>query len=75
MAVRAKNAPGKIRGSPSEGGAECEWAIPVAAEAVQLPPEAATGMAVGSQVVQPQPTAIVTLGVGTKVHGGHKFSV
>src|SRR4029453_19096119 len=38
--------------------------------AVQLPPGAATGMAIGPQVVQSQPAAIITSGVGTKVHGG-----
>lgn len=46
------------------------WTIPVAANAVELPPRAATGMTIGPPVVQPQPTAIVTLGVGAKVHGG-----
>src|SRR5262245_19238336 len=43
--------------------------IAVARGALKLPPGAATGMAIGAQVVQPQPAAIVTLGVGTKVHG------
>src|SRR4030095_10716370 len=37
---------------------------------VQLPPGAAMGMAIGPQIVHPQPAAIVTLGVGTKVHRG-----
>jgi hypothetical protein len=32
--------------------------VAVAPEAVQLPPGTATGMAIGPQVVQPQPTAI-----------------
>src|SRR5262245_19597498 len=41
-----------------------------AAAAVQLPPRAATGMASGPQVVEPQPAAIVTNGVGTKVPRG-----
>jgi hypothetical protein len=43
------------------------WTIPVAAEAVKLPPRATTRMAMGSQVVQLQPAPIVTIGVGTKV--------
>ena len=34
------------------------WEIPVAAEAVELPPRAATGMAIGPQIPQPSPTAI-----------------
>ena len=38
--------------------------------AVQLPPGAAIGMAIGPQGVQPQPAAIVTIGVGTKVLRG-----
>ena len=42
--------------------------IPLARGAVQLPPGATMGMAIGPQIVQPQPAAIVTLGVGTKVH-------
>src|SRR5262249_53012267 len=44
--------------------------IPVASEALQLSPRAATGMAISPQVVEPQPAAIVTSGVGTKVHRG-----
>src|SRR5215471_2835884 len=44
--------------------------IAVARGALELPPGAATGMAVGPQVVQPQPTAIVTIGVGTKMPRG-----
>ena len=44
--------------------------IAVARGAVQLPPGAATGMAIGPQVVQPQPAAIVTIGVRTKVLQG-----
>ena len=46
------------------------WKIPVAADAVELPPRAATGMTIGPQVVQPQPPAIVTRGVGAKGHRG-----
>ena len=46
------------------------WEIPVAAEAVELPPRAATGMAIGPQIPQPSPTAIGTIGGGTKVHRG-----
>lgn len=44
--------------------------IALARGAVQLPPGAAIGMAIGPQIVHPQPAAIVTLGVGTKVHRG-----
>src|SRR5262249_21356943 len=44
--------------------------IALARGAVQLPPGAAIGMAIGPQIVQPQPATIVTLGVGTKVPGG-----
>src|SRR5262245_48079796 len=44
--------------------------IAVARGAVKLTPGAATGMAIGPQVVQPQPAAIITSGVGTKVPGG-----
>src|SRR2546422_7692943 len=46
------------------------WEIPVAAEAVELPPRAATGMAIGPQIPQSSPTAIGTIGVGTKGHRG-----
>ena len=34
--------------------------------AVQRSPGAATGMTIGPQVVQPQPAALGTIGVGTK---------
>src|SRR5262249_29144385 len=44
--------------------------IAVARGAVKLTPGAATGMAIGPQVVQSQPAAIITSGVGTKVPGG-----
>src|SRR5215475_7321401 len=44
--------------------------IAVTCGAVELPPLAAIGMSIGSQVVQPQPTAIVTSEMRTKVHGG-----
>src|SRR5215831_8218277 len=44
--------------------------IPVTAEAVQLPPGAAIRMAIGAQIAPPPPAAIVTIGVGTKVHRG-----
>src|SRR5262245_49592200 len=44
--------------------------VALARGAVQLPPGAAIGMAIGPQVAQPEPAAIVTTGVGTKVHGG-----
>jgi hypothetical protein len=40
----------------------------VARGAVELPPGAAAGMAIGAQVPQPQPAAIVTIGMGTKMH-------
>src|SRR5262249_61117490 len=53
-----------------EDGAMMLRERPVTAEAVQLPPRATTGMAIGPQVVQSQPTAIVTLGMGTKVFRG-----
>ena len=42
----------------------------ITAEAVKLPPGATTGMAIHPQMVQPQPAAIVTFGVGTKMHRG-----
>ena len=42
--------------------------IALARGAVQLPPGAAIGMAIGPQIVHPQPATIVTIGVGTKVH-------
>ena len=44
--------------------------IAVARGTVELTPGAATGMTIGPQVVQPQPAAIVTIGVGTTVHRG-----
>ena len=44
--------------------------VPVAAEAVELPPRAATGMTIRPQIVEPQPAAIVTMEMGTKVPGG-----
>ena len=37
---------------------------------MELPPLAAAGMSIGPQVVQPQPTAIVTIEMRTKVPGG-----
>src|SRR5215470_11902329 len=46
------------------------WKIALAPEAMKLPPGAAIGMAIRPQVMQPQPPAIVTIGVGTKVHRG-----
>src|SRR2546426_3263020 len=42
--------------------------VALARGAVQLPPGAAMGMAIGPQIVQPQPAAIVTMAVGTKMH-------
>src|SRR5262249_30090675 len=44
--------------------------IALARGAMQLPPGAAIGMAVGPQIVHPQPAAIVTISVGTKVLRG-----
>src|SRR6516165_3255196 len=44
--------------------------VTLARGAVQLPPGAARGMAIGAYIAQPEPAAIVTTGVGTKVHGG-----
>ena len=44
--------------------------IALARGAVKLPPGAATGMAIGPQVVQSQPAAIITSGVGPKGPGG-----
>src|SRR5262245_35342724 len=44
--------------------------VALAPEAVQLSPGTAAGMAIGPQVVQPQPPAIVTIGVGTKMPRG-----
>jgi hypothetical protein len=49
-------------------GAVMFWDIPVAADAVELPPGAPTGMTISAQVVSPEPTAIGTLGVGTEMH-------
>jgi hypothetical protein len=37
---------------------------------VELMPQATVGMAIGAQVAQPYPAAMVTGGVGTKVHRG-----
>src|SRR5215831_7776567 len=51
-------------------GAMMLWKVAVAGGTVALTPWTAAGMAIGPQVAQPQPTAIVTLGVGAKVHGG-----
>src|SRR5207249_4997924 len=42
--------------------------VAIARGAVQLPPGAAAGMTIGPQIVLPQPAAIVTIAVGTKVH-------
>ena len=44
--------------------------IALARGAVELPPGAATGMAIGAQVGQPRPTAIITIAVGTEMHRG-----
>src|SRR5262249_31709835 len=41
-----------------------------AGNAAALPPRAAAGMTVGADVAKPQPTAIVTAVVGTKMHRG-----
>ena len=43
--------------------------IALARGALELSPGATTGMTVGPQVAQPEPAAIVTTAVGTKVHG------
>jgi len=48
--------------------------VPVAAEAVELPPRATTGMPIRPQIVEPQPAAIVTSGVGTKVPRGIHYT-
>src|SRR5262245_26000828 len=42
--------------------------VAIARGTVQLPPGATMGMAIGPQIVQPQPAAIVTMAVGTKMH-------
>src|SRR5262249_32222809 len=48
--------------------------VSITAGTVELPPRAATGMAVGPQVVQRQPAAIVTIGVGTnRPRGVHRL--
>ena len=44
--------------------------VPLTRGTVELPPGATAGMTGGPQLVQPQPTAIVTIGVGTKMHRG-----
>ena len=44
--------------------------VTLARRTVKLAPGAATGMTVGAQITKPQPTPVVTLGVGTKVHRG-----
>jgi hypothetical protein len=44
--------------------------IALTSRTVQLPPGAPTGMAVGTQVPEPQPAAIGTTRMGTKMHGG-----
>ena len=46
------------------------WKVALARGAVQLPPGAAIRMAIGAEIAQPEPAAIVTIGVGTKVHRG-----
>src|SRR5262249_52344394 len=53
-----------------EQGAVRLQKVSITAGTVELPPRAATGMAVGAQVVQPQPPAIVTIGVGTNMPRG-----
>src|SRR5215510_14982901 len=42
--------------------------VAIARGTVKLPPGAAMGMAIGPQIVQPQPAAIVTMAMGTKMH-------
>src|SRR5262249_61421211 len=41
--------------------------VALASSTVELTPRAAAGMAIGPQIVQPQPAAIVTMAVGTKM--------
>src|SRR5215470_12141188 len=42
--------------------------VAIARGTVKLPPGAGMGMAIGPQIVQPHPAAIVTMAVGTKMH-------
>jgi hypothetical protein len=44
--------------------------VAIAGGTVELAPGATTGMAVGAEIAQPQPAAIVTAVVGTKLHRG-----
>src|SRR5215510_12189777 len=52
-----------------QNGAVMLRKIPEAAEALKLSPGRSIGMTIGPQVVQLQPAAIATAGMGTKVHG------
>src|SRR5262249_24843792 len=53
-----------------EQGAVMLWKVPVAGRTVELTPRATAGMAVGAQVAQPQPAAIVTVRMRAKMPGG-----
>ena len=39
-------------------------------DALELPPKAAMGMPVGTEIPQPEPAPLVTIAVRTKVPGG-----
>ena len=50
-----------------EQGAVMFWKVPFAGCTVELPPLTPAGMAVSAQVAQPQPAAVVTVRMRTKV--------
>ena len=43
------------------------WKIPLARGALELPPGATVGMAIGAQIAQPEPAAIATARMRTEV--------
>src|SRR5262249_61464593 len=53
-----------------EQGAVMLWKVTLTGRTVELPPRATAGMAVGAQVAQPQPAAVGTARMRTKVPRG-----
>src|SRR5215510_1564777 len=53
-----------------EQGAVMLGKVPFAGRTVELTPLPPAGMAIGAQVAQPQPAAVVTVDMGAKVHRG-----
>src|SRR5215471_16567438 len=51
-------------------GAVMLWKVTFPGRTVELPPRATAGMAVGAQVAQPHPAAIVTVRMRAKMPGG-----